>query len=86
MSKTYVLNGDLVARKIEGEYYIVDSSNRMLHSMNETGTFIFEQIKKKKKGPEILAALCGEFDVDEKSAEEDLGGFIKILKEKKILV
>ncbi len=80
-----IINKDIVSRLIDEEYYIVDSKNHILHSLNETGTFIFKQFKKNSSFKDIIKALCSEFEVNENEAIEDLNEFIRILKEKKIL-
>lgn len=80
------INRDIVSRLLEGEYYIVDSKNHILHSLNETGTFIFEQLKKNNSISDIVKSVCSEFEVDENEAEKDFHEFIETLKDKKILV
>ncbi len=85
MNTNIIINKDIVSRLIDGEYYLVDSKNHILHSLNETGTFIFKQFKKNSSFKDIIKALCSEFEIDENSAKKDLNEFIRILKEKKIL-
>ncbi|MFC2092065.1 PqqD family protein [Elusimicrobiota bacterium] len=79
------LNKDIVSRSIGGNYYLVDSNNRILHSLNETGSLIFEYLKKNKDIEQIKAALMSEFETYECEVQKDLHEFLQILKSKKII-
>ncbi|MGM0442461.1 MAG: PqqD family protein [Elusimicrobiota bacterium] len=81
----YSVNKNIVPRRIDGKYYIVEPGKQILHSLNETGTFIFSLLKKEKNSEKIVKALCREFDVDKHKAEEDLKKFIDRMKEKEII-
>lgn len=79
------IDKDMVARNIEGRWYIVDPRGRMLHTLNQTATFIFTLLKKEKDPDEIISRLCEEFDIAEENARKDLDCFLKGLKRKKII-
>jgi hypothetical protein len=76
------INRNIVSRLIEGKYYLVDSKGHILHSLNETGTFIFERLKKKRK--DIIRDICKEYEATPEQAGQDLNEFIETLKSKKI--
>ncbi len=80
------VNKKMVTRIIDGEYYIVDPDNQVLHSLNETGTFIFKQLKKGVIQPEeVVNALCEKFETDALTAEEDVDEFFRKMEKKKIV-
>lgn len=79
------INKGIVSRDIEGNCYIVDSKNQILHNLNQTGTFIFHQIEKNKNKEKILESLSKDFEVDEKKARDDLDEFLEILSKKNII-
>ncbi|MFC2061572.1 PqqD family protein [Elusimicrobiota bacterium] len=79
------INKDIVVRSIDGLYYIVDPSRQMLHSLNETGTAIFEQMKKGAVAEDIIKYICEQFEVEKEQAEKDLNELIAEFKKKKII-
>ena len=85
------LKEGFLLRKVAGEYVVVPSGNAMVDfkvmiSLNETGAFLWEALKEEKSESDLVAALLGEYDVDEKVAAEDVGEFVNLLKEKNLLV
>lgn len=50
-------------------------------TLNETGAFLFENIKAGITREELLEKLTSEYDVDEKTACEDINEFVAKLKE-----
>ncbi|MFH1415969.1 MAG: PqqD family protein [Elusimicrobiota bacterium] len=85
-NSTYRLNRDIAARLVDGSYYAVDSRQQILHSFNETGTYIYTKIAAGSGYSGILKALSDEYDISEENAEKDLQGFMTGLIEKGILV
>ena len=47
-----------------------------VYTLNETGAFIWEQIDGKRSVEEIIAAVTEEYEIDNKSASEDVFSFI----------
>ena len=85
------LKDGFLLRKVAGEYIVVPSGNAMVDfkamiSLNETGAFLWEALKEEKTEADLVAALLGEYDVDEATATEDVNGFVNLLKEKNLLV
>jgi hypothetical protein len=71
----------IVTRKTGNEYVLVPITNNIadmhsVYTLNETGAFIWEQINGKRNVEEIISALSDEYDIDQKSAEEDVFAFI----------
>ncbi len=80
------VNPGMVVRVIEGVCYIVDPAGKILHSLNETGSFIYWKLEKGYETERIIKALCGEFDISPDEAGSDLREFIEVLRGKKILL
>lgn len=58
---------------------------RGLITLNETGEFIWEQLKDEKTEQELVEAILSEYDVDRETAERDVHAFVDTLKEKDLL-
>jgi hypothetical protein len=72
----------VVTRKTGSEYILVPLANNIadmtsVYTLNETGAFIWDQIDGKKDVEEIIRALTLEYDIDIKTAEEDVFAFIE---------
>ena len=72
----------VVTRKTGNEYVLVPISNNIadmdkVYTLNETGAFIWEQIDGKRSVEEIITLLTEEYDIDVKTASEDLFSFIE---------
>lgn len=72
----------VVTRKTGNEYVLVPITNNIadmnsVYTLNETGAFIWEQINGKRSVEEIISALITEYDIDEKTASEDIFSFIE---------
>ncbi|MBQ3816786.1 MAG: PqqD family protein [Clostridia bacterium] len=58
---------------------------RGLITLNETGEFLWDRLSEGKSEEEILPELISEYEVDEKTAREDIRSFIDDLEEKGFL-
>jgi len=70
----------VVTRKTGNEYILVPIANNIadmtsVFTLNETGAFIWEQIDGKKNVGDIIDALVSEYEIDKKSAGEDVFSF-----------
>ena len=71
----------IVTRKTGNEYVLVPVTNNIadmhsVYTLNETGAFIWEHIDGKRSVEEIIAAVTEEYEIDNKSASEDVFSFI----------
>jgi len=80
---TYILSHSpsIVARKTGNEYVLVPITNNIadmdsVYTLNETGAFIWEHIDGKRNVAEIISALIHEYDIDNKTASNDVFSFI----------
>jgi hypothetical protein len=72
----------VVTRKTGNEYVLIPITNNIadmnsVYTLNETGAFIWEQINGKRSVEEIISALTREYEIDKKTASEDLFSFIE---------
>lgn len=79
------VSGNLIIRKFSNKYFLLDPKEEKLHSLNETASFIFSQILSGKKKKEIAKKMSLEYEIDEKTALEDINKFIAVLYEKRII-
>ncbi|MFH2204595.1 MAG: PqqD family protein [Elusimicrobiota bacterium] len=63
----------------------MDPRSSTLHSLSETGTFIWKKLCAGADDAEIAHALAAEFDVAPAQAERDMRAFIKELRGKNLL-
>lgn len=75
-----------------GESYIVIASgNASMHlsgltTLNETGAFIWDQLKEETDERTVVAAIMREFDVDAETATQDFRALAAQMKEAGFLV
>ncbi len=79
-----------VLREIAGQYMAIPVGKRVndLHGMialNETGAYLWEQLKHPKTLKELTTALTEEYDVSEADAEEGAAEFIELLRSNNLL-
>lgn len=80
-----------VLRNICDEYIVVAVGRQTLDfkgliKLNESGAFLWEQLKSNRTEEELLAALTAEYTVDEATAQADIAAFVSSLKEADLLV
>ena len=52
-----------------------------LITLNETALYLWEQLPRVRDEQELIKALLSEYDVDEKTARQDIGEFLQTLRE-----
>ena len=73
-------------QEIQGQAVIVAPAKRELHEFDETATFLWSVLAKDVTVAELVAALCGEYEVDEATAEKDIREFVATLEQKELVV
>jgi hypothetical protein len=81
----------IVTRKTGNEYVLVPVANNIadmnsVYTLNETGAFIWEQIDGKKRVEEIISSLVSEYEINEKSASQDVLSFLGEMKKYLIII
>ena len=72
---------EFVLREIAGDYVIIPTGKTVLSfngliSVNEIGAFLWELLQEETTIEELVAAVLKEYEVDEKTAREDIEEFI----------
>ena len=75
----------IVTRKTGNEYVLVPVANNIadmnsVYTLNETGAFIWEQVDGKKSVKDLIEILIVEYQIDRKTATEDVLSFIEEMK------
>jgi len=79
-------NPILAWREIEGETVIVSPNDSVLHELNETGSFIWNQLDGRRAAAEIAADLAVEYDVKLEDAVRDTETLLEQLASKQLVV
>ncbi len=82
---SYRQNPRTAGRIIDGLAFIVTPDDNKLHTLNATGTAIWELTESPRSLDEIVAALAARFDVDGERARADAIGFCADLCARRIL-
>ena len=82
LKSVYSRSPDIVTRKTGSEYVLVPVTNNIadmnsVYTLNETGAFIWELVDGTRNVNEIITALTNEYDIDSKSAEQDVISFLE---------
>ncbi len=80
-----------VLRNICNEFIVVAVGRQTLDfkgliKLNESGAFLWEQLKADRTEDDLLQALLAEYAVDEATAKADVAAFLTSLKEADLLV
>ncbi|NLI09681.1 MAG: PqqD family protein [Elusimicrobia bacterium] len=76
---------NLIIRKFGDEYFLLDSKEEKLHSLNETGSLIFSLLLKNFKKDAIAKKMATEYEIDDQTAFKDVEEFILVLSKKGII-
>lgn len=81
---------DFIKREIAGDYILVPIGSTALDfngliTMNDVGAFIWENLESVENQDEMLKQILSEYEVDEKTAKEDMEEFLDILKNADII-
>ena len=72
---------DVVSRQMDesGNSVLLHLRSGYVYTCGEVGTFIWEALKKPATVGDLVQTICGEFDVEEDAALDDLQRFLKDL-------
>lgn len=76
----------LAYRKVDGLLFVVDAAGERLHELNPAGALIWEGLAAGRGEARIAEDLCAGFEVDEKTAREDVDSFISKLAEAGLMI
>ena len=80
------LKNDFTLREITGDYIVVPTGENYLDfgaviSLNSSGAFLWKLLQNSATNDELVNAMITEYDIDRKTAEEDVAEFISLLTE-----
>jgi len=85
-SPLYQRDPRLPFQVLQGQAVIVVPARRELHELDETATFLWSELSRARSLPDLVAALCAEFEVEPGVAEADVGEFLRDLEGKGLVV
>lgn len=75
-----------VIREIGDELIIISENGSEMHTIDEIGSFIWNNINGKNSIQSIVDRICNEYEVKKQIAQKDLMNFIKSLINKKLIL
>ncbi len=79
------INHNLIIQEVEEETFLFDPEKSILHSLNETGAFIFRELQEKNSLQDIAEALTKRYKVSREQAIKDVTSIIGKMRKKKII-
>jgi hypothetical protein len=79
MNDTVERISNLPYQKIVEETIIVDPHNRLMHSFNDVGSFIWEKLSEAQTVNELLKQITAEYDANESDVKADVVAFLEEL-------
>lgn len=75
---------ELIKREISGETFLVPVGKTVYESnglflLTEVGAFLWDLLPEAKDTEALVTAVCGEYDIDQATAREDIQAFLKKL-------
>ena len=87
MIEKYVFkNENIASRIIDGQAVIMTLNNNTLHTLNETGSRIWELCDGRRRFKDIAKIIHEEYSVDNEAGEMDCEIFLQDLIEKDMLI
>ena len=82
LTELYNRKSQFAIRNVGNEKILVPIKNNIanmteIFTLNEVGSFIWDNIDGKNTEEDIVSAITNEFDIDELTAKKDLTDFIK---------
>lgn len=79
-------NPELIWRKVRGKYFILDADAGEVRKLNETASFVWDQLERPTSILQLVKELVKNFEVKEKIAQKDILEFVKYYLDNKILL
>ena len=74
----------VVSRSVDGEEILLNLTSGRYFGLNESGSFIWQQLQLGLSEEETIEKLCEEFEVDELTAKKDVAALSKELRRHKL--
>ena len=79
------LKEGFILRKVAGQTVVLPSGDEldlnMMITLNETGAFLWERLQEETNEDALVAALLGEYDVNEETARKAVQAFVQKLSD-----
>lgn len=75
----------LAHRVIEGQAFVLEPREKMIHSLNPSASLIWTGLSKGRTQGQIADDLCAEFEVEPAAARADVAEFLEELRAKKLI-
>jgi hypothetical protein len=82
----YTRDARLPYQEVQGQAVVVAPARREVHEFDETATFLWSALARERTLAELVAVLCEEYEVDEKTAEADVRAFLALLEERGLVL
>ena len=83
------LKDGFILRTVAGQTVVLPTGGEldlnMMITLNETGAFLWERLQNETDEAALVAALLGEYDVDEATAKKAVEDFVAKLRENEFL-
>ena len=84
------IKDNFLLKQIAGDYIVVPVGEKLVDFsamiiLNETGVFLWKLLKDDKSKQQLVEAVMEEYEIDEQTANADVGEFIDTLKEKDLV-
>jgi hypothetical protein len=79
------VTGNLMSKKLEGEWVLLDLESGVYYGLNETGSVIWDGIKGRKDTETILDDLESQFGSNRARLKKDLDQFLGDLKKENLI-
>lgn len=78
------INKEFISRDLGDEIVLMSKDGQEIHSFEDSGLWVWQQLQEGKTPQDILGAILEEYDVPEERAKADLEDFFNDLLEKGI--
>ncbi len=75
----------VISKKLQSEEVLLELRSGTYYGLNDTGTYIFDQIKKGSSAATIANALVTEYEIEPEQAKRDVEAFLAELKSESLL-
>ncbi len=75
-------SSDIFFKEINGEIVLLGKDKEKIHQLNQTGTFLWNNLEKTKSIKHLVQKLVEDYDIDQKTAANDVRQWITDLLDK----
>ena len=76
---------DVQSQLVDGEIVVLDRQQGLIHQLNKTASYIWEQCNGQRTAAEIAHQVCEVFEVEEPTARTDVLEILKTLQDLRLL-